>query len=106
MAKLVVLRGDTVDRKVDLVQLPARIGRGPNNAVVLQDPMKGVSREHAEIRLVDGRYLLVDLGSENGIWVAGRRVPEVVLDPNLQGWLVSRRWLGAGAWRPGGCKKC
>ena len=74
MAKLVVLRGDTIDRKVDLGQLPARIGRGPNNAVVLQDPMKGVSREHAEIRLIDGRYVLVDLGSENGIWVAGRRV--------------------------------
>ena len=83
MAKLVVLRGDTIDRKIDLVQLPARIGRGPNNAVVLQDPMKGVSREHAEIRLVDGRYILVDLGSENGIWVAGRRVPEVVLDPSV-----------------------
>ena len=83
MAKLVVLRGDTIDRKIDLVQLPARIGRGPNNAVVLQDPMKGVSREHAEIRLVDGRYVLVDLGSENGIWVAGRRVPEVALESNV-----------------------
>ena len=83
MAKLVVLRGDTVDRKIDLVQLPARIGRAPSNQVVLQDPMKGVSREHAEIRLVDGRYILVDLGSENGIWVAGRRVPEVALDPNV-----------------------
>jgi tetratricopeptide (TPR) repeat protein len=79
----VVLRGDTVDRKIDLTQLPARIGRGPNTAVVLPDPMKGVSREHAEIRMVDGRYVLVDLGSENGIWVAGRRVPEVVLDPNV-----------------------
>jgi tetratricopeptide (TPR) repeat protein len=83
MAKLVVLRGDTVDRKIDLVQLPARIGRAPSNQVVLQDPMKGVSREHAEIRLVDGRYVLVDLGSENGIWVAGRRVPEVALEPNV-----------------------
>ena len=83
MAKLVVLRGDTIDRKIDLVQLPARIGRGPNNQVVLQDPMKGVSREHAEIRLVDGRYLLVDLGSENGIWVAGRRVAEIALEPNV-----------------------
>jgi tetratricopeptide (TPR) repeat protein len=83
MAKLVVLRGDTVDRKIDLAQLPARIGRAPSNQVVLQDPMKGVSREHAEIRLVDGRYVLVDLGSENGIWVAGRRVPEVVLEPNV-----------------------
>ena len=47
MAKLVVLRGDTVDRKIDLAQLPARIGRAPSNQVVLQDPMKGVSREHA-----------------------------------------------------------
>ncbi len=83
MARLVVLRGETVDRKIDLLRLPVRIGRGQKNDVVLDDPMKGVSRDHAEIREVDGRYVLVDLESENGIWVAGRRVPDVALEPNV-----------------------
>ena len=83
MARLIVLRGETPDRSVDLVRLPARIGRGQKNDIVLDDPMKGISRDHAEIRLVDDRYVLVDLESENGIWVSGRRVPEVVLGPNV-----------------------
>ena len=83
MARLVVLRGETVDRKIDLVKLPVTIGRGQKNDVVLEDPMKGVSRNHAEIRLVNGRHVLVDLESENGIWVTGRRVSDVTLEPNV-----------------------
>jgi hypothetical protein len=83
MARLIVLRGETVDRKIDLITLPVRIGRGQKNDVVLDDPMKGISRDHAEIRMIDDRYVLVDLESENGIWVSGRRVPEVVLAPNV-----------------------
>jgi tetratricopeptide (TPR) repeat protein len=83
MARLVVLRGEAVDRRIDLIQMPVRIGRGQKNDVVLDDPMKGISRDHAEIRVVDDQYVLVDLESENGIWVSGRRVPEVVLGPNV-----------------------
>jgi pSer/pThr/pTyr-binding forkhead associated (FHA) protein len=35
-----------------------------------------VSRRHAELRIVDGRWILRDLGSSNGTWVNGRRVME------------------------------
>jgi len=83
VARLVVLRGDTPDREIDLIRLPVRIGRGPQNDLVLEDHVKSVSRDHAEIRFEDGRYLLVDLESQNGIWVGGNRVPYVALEPNV-----------------------
>ena len=82
MARLLVFRGAALDREFDLVRLPFTIGRGPANDLVLEDPVKSVSREHAEIRLEGGRYLLVDRESENGIWVAGRRLPSIRFDPD------------------------
>ena len=62
-----------------------RIGRSEQNDLVLEDPGKAVSRNHAEIRYEGGRYVLADLESQNGIWVAGTRVPFVVLDPKIVG---------------------
>ena len=50
------------------------IGRGRDNDVVLADPEKGVSRTHAELRFENGRYIVVDLQSQNGTWINGRRV--------------------------------
>ena len=83
MARLVVFRGDARDSK-SLDKLPVRIGRGPQNDIVLEDPVaKSVSRVHAEIRLESGRIMLVDLKSDNGIWVAGSRVSRVELKPNV-----------------------
>ena len=82
MARLVVIRGDARDSK-SLDQLPVRIGRGPQNDIVLEDPAKSVSRVHAEIRLEGGRIMLVDLKSDNGIWVAGSRVSRVELKPGV-----------------------
>ena len=40
-----------------------------------------VSRRHAELRLVDGRWMLRDLGSSNGTWVNGCRVVEAEVGP-------------------------
>jgi hypothetical protein len=51
-----------------------QIGRGRENGLVLPGPEKGVSRAHAELRLENGRYVIVDLQSQNGTWVNGRRV--------------------------------
>jgi diguanylate cyclase (GGDEF)-like protein/PAS domain S-box-containing protein len=49
------------------------IGRSPDSVVVLSD--RWVSRDHAEIQLLDnGSYYLVDLGSGNGSFVNGQRV--------------------------------
>lgn len=83
MAKLLIFRGDTRLDQRELTRETVRIGRGAQNDLVLEDAGKGVSRNHAEIRFEGGRYTLVDLGSQNGIWVSGSRVPSVVLEPGV-----------------------
>jgi adenylate cyclase len=55
------------------------LGRHPNNTVQILDRI--VSKEHCHIDLVDGRYLLCDLGSLNGSFVNGERITERVLNP-------------------------
>jgi hypothetical protein len=49
------------------------------NVVVLADP--AVSRKHAGIRKVDANYELADLGSTNGVYVNGHKVPKKTLEP-------------------------
>jgi pSer/pThr/pTyr-binding forkhead associated (FHA) protein len=49
------------------------IGRSTDADIVLDDA--GVSRKHAEVRLMDdGRARVIDLGSTNGTFVDGERV--------------------------------
>src|SRR5438445_11969357 len=83
VARLLVLRGDSLDREIELTGQTVRIGRSPQSDLVLDDAGKSVSRNHAEIRFEGGRYVLIDLESQNGVWVAGSRVPYVVLEPNV-----------------------
>jgi len=55
------------------------LGRGPGCQLVFSDDT--VSRRHAELRMVDGRWILRDLGSSNGTWVNGRQVMEAEVAP-------------------------
>jgi pSer/pThr/pTyr-binding forkhead associated (FHA) protein len=54
-------------------------GSVAGNTVVLADP--AVSRKHAGIRKVNGLYELADLGSTNGVYVNGHKVPKKTLEP-------------------------
>lgn len=54
-----------------------RIGRSPDNDIVVLDP--DVSRHHAELRGTAGTYRLVDLASANGTFVNGQRGTDVPL---------------------------
>src|SRR5688572_31487320 len=81
--KLLIFRGETLIDERDLAEQTVRIGRSPQNDIVLEDPGKGVSRNHAEIRFEGGRYTLFDHESQNGIWVSGARVRSVVLEPDV-----------------------
>lgn len=51
------------------------IGRAPDNSLVLDDPL--VSKHHARVDITDQGVTLTDLGSTNGIYMAGQRVPSV-----------------------------
>ena len=50
------------------------LGRHPNNSIQILDRI--VSKEHCHIDLVDGKWILRDLGSLNGTYVNGERVGE------------------------------
>jgi pSer/pThr/pTyr-binding forkhead associated (FHA) protein len=61
-----------------LVRDVTRLGRQLENDVVFQE--KSISRDHAEIRLEDGKYILYDLQSTSGTYVNGRQIERCVLN--------------------------
>lgn len=54
-----------------------RIGRALDNDIVLGH--SSISRHHAEIQSQNGNFVLRDLGSQNGTFVAGQRVSEAAI---------------------------
>ena len=76
MPKLVVFRGDDVEKEVPLKGTTLRIGRHEQNDVVLDDSENGVSRYHAELRFENGKYVIVDRRSRNGIYINKRRIKD------------------------------
>ncbi len=74
MPKLVILSDDGSRREVELTTRDLSIGRATENDLALPDPAKGVSRMHAEIRYENGRYVILDLNSQNGTFLNGDRV--------------------------------
>lgn len=78
-ARLEFLLGPMANQVLNLSEEVTTIGSVAGNTVVLADP--GVSRKHAGIRKVDGSYELADLGSTNGVYVNGHKVPKKTLEP-------------------------
>lgn len=72
MASLFVIRGNDQGVRFELNGPVLGIGRDSSNAIQLHD--NEVSRQHAELRLVDNAYVLCDLNSSNGTFVNGRLV--------------------------------
>ena len=63
-----VLRNGTADeRRFPIINLPCRLGRSPDNDIVVEDHR--ASRHHAQIIEEQGNLSLVDLGSTNGTLV-------------------------------------
>jgi predicted component of type VI protein secretion system len=71
---LAVFRGEALVHILELTGQEVRIGRSPENQLVLTDDGKAVSRFHAEIRVDKHGYQVLDLHSQNGTWVDGERV--------------------------------
>ncbi|MGH9457436.1 MAG: FHA domain-containing protein [Thermoanaerobaculia bacterium] len=73
MATVSFLTPDGSERSWELdASRPIRIGRDPDNEIVLRDPR--VSRHHARIVHERGFFVLYDLASANGTLVNGRRI--------------------------------
>ena len=66
-------------RTVPLTRQVLTIGRRPDMTLVLEDAH--VSRVHAQIRLVQGRYVIFDLDSSGGTYVNGQRITQCLLHP-------------------------
>ena len=76
-AILVERGGDSEGDWFSLRTQVTTIGRHPESDIVLDDIT--VSRRHSEVRLVDGRYVVSDVGSLNGTYVNQERVDSRVL---------------------------
>jgi pSer/pThr/pTyr-binding forkhead associated (FHA) protein len=57
-----------------------RIGRGPDNDIVLADGR--VSRRHGQISVRLGTLIYSDLDSTNGSYLQGSRIQEIALGPH------------------------
>ncbi len=71
-ALLVQFERETIRRQWALNKPVVRVGRWPDNDVVVED--RWVSRYHAEIRREGQSYTVHDLDSKNGTYVNGRRI--------------------------------
>lgn len=69
---LLLMLGGKVLGKYPMAGDQVTIGRAPGNDILVDN--LGVSRRHAVVKAVDGRYLLEDLGSANGTFVNGERI--------------------------------
>jgi DNA-binding NtrC family response regulator len=80
-----------LEGRVTLLDRPVlSLGRDAECDVVLEGEQ--VSRRHAEIRRQGLTFSIVDLGSRNGLFVNGGRIPEAMLGPGML--IRLGEWLG------------
>jgi signal transduction histidine kinase len=90
--KVVVLSGEMAGTEFALREGVNRLGRrGTNDICIPLDPR--ISRNHAEVRLANGEWLLDDIGSVNGTFVEQRRIhAPTPIQPGEQ-FRIGRTWL-------------
>ena len=64
---LVVIYGDSLGRKYELIDPVVTIGRDPDNTITLD--VDSVSRQHARLEVNEGNKYIVDLNSTNGTYL-------------------------------------
>ena len=64
---------------IPLTESIVHIGRRLDNNVLLDDSR--VSRNHAELRAINGRYAIFDLNSTGGTYVNGIKITQSILYP-------------------------
>jgi hypothetical protein len=76
-ARLEFILGPLAGQTIRLTEELTTLGSVAGNTIVLADP--AISRKHVAIRRQDGSYEVADLGSTNGIYVNGHKVPKKAL---------------------------
>ena len=83
MFRITISRRGSPEHVFDLRDRLLRIGRGAGNEILLRDPDKTVSRNHARIIRSGDGFVYVDHESQNGSWVNGQVVDRVALVDGL-----------------------
>ena len=78
MAKIVLRFGEQVLKEYELGAHALKIGRLPDNTVVIDNP--AVSSHHARIVHENGKFVVEDLKSTNGTYINEQRVHRQVLE--------------------------
>lgn len=78
MPYLEVLNGPEVGNRAPVEQETFFLGREPSNHLILSD--RTVSRKHAVINKVEGRFIISDLKSLKGLLVNGEKTRETSLE--------------------------
>lgn len=89
--RLVVSRGPETGREVEITAARTTIGRGRDCDLVLDDGT--VSPHHADLLRQDGRYVLIDRGSLNGVYVNRKPVDRVELVDGDEIWIGKVRFV-------------
>ncbi|HEY4102798.1 MAG TPA: FHA domain-containing protein, partial [Polyangiaceae bacterium] len=74
---LVIISGSEMGRRIDLTNEEVSIGRSEQCTVSVNSDL--VSRRHAVVNRILGRYIVVDLKSTNGTFVNDQRIERAEL---------------------------
>ncbi|MBN1103072.1 MAG: FHA domain-containing protein [Deltaproteobacteria bacterium] len=72
MSRLQILKGPMRGHSFGLKDDTTLIGRGPESDIQITDA--SMSRRHAKIIRKGDRFLIEDMGSQNGTWIDGQRI--------------------------------
>ena len=76
---LVITAGPKQGDSIALTSRPLTIGRSSDSAIVIRDDY--TSTHHARLEYRSGSWILNDLGSTNGTFLAGKKISEPVTVP-------------------------
>jgi len=77
--RLVIDAGPDRGKTFNLSNVSIVIGRREDCGIILNDT--SISRRHARLELSQGRYVITDIGSTNGVVVNGEKILTKVLEP-------------------------
>lgn len=72
MSRLTIFRDDAFLEEHVLMRATVALGRHPENDIVLDD--RTLSRFHARLERRGDRYVVIDLGAQNGIYLNGNKI--------------------------------